>query len=165
MHYFTHAWINRLFFLLEFPHSEIPGSKLICSSPRLFATCYVLRRLLVPRHSPYALSSLTYNQFKIILRHYGYSFLALLYSFEYSSLPLLILIKLKFAFCKNILQLLYIFQCAILTLHLKVKLLNFELDSKFVVELRRVELLTSCLQGRRSSQLSYSPINHNVLLN
>ena len=27
-----------------------------------------------------------------------------------------------------------------------------------VVELRRVELLTSCLQGRRSSQLSYSPI-------
>ena len=28
-----------------------------------------------------------------------------------------------------------------------------------MVELRRVELLTSCLQGRRSSQLSYSPIN------
>ena len=27
-----------------------------------------------------------------------------------------------------------------------------------LVELRRVELLTSCLQGRRSSQLSYSPI-------
>ena len=26
-----------------------------------------------------------------------------------------------------------------------------------MVELRRVELLTSCLQGRRSSQLSYSP--------
>ena len=29
-----------------------------------------------------------------------------------------------------------------------------------MVELRRVELLTSCLQGRRSSQLSYSPINN-----
>ena len=27
-----------------------------------------------------------------------------------------------------------------------------------MVELRRVELLTSCLQGRRSSQLSYIPI-------
>ena len=26
-----------------------------------------------------------------------------------------------------------------------------------MVELRRVELLTSCLQGRRTSQLSYSP--------
>ena len=27
-----------------------------------------------------------------------------------------------------------------------------------MVEVRRVELLTSCLQGRRSSQLSYTPI-------
>ena len=27
-----------------------------------------------------------------------------------------------------------------------------------MVELRRVELLTSCLQGRRSSQLSYTPM-------
>ena len=29
-----------------------------------------------------------------------------------------------------------------------------------VVETKRVELLTSCLQGRRSSQLSYAPIQH-----
>jgi hypothetical protein len=42
-----------------FPHSEIPGSKLICSSPGLIAAYRVLRRLLVPRHSPYTLSSLT----------------------------------------------------------------------------------------------------------
>ena len=28
-----------------------------------------------------------------------------------------------------------------------------------MVEVRRVELLTSCLQGRRSSQLSYTPIS------
>src|SRR6185295_8151592 len=42
-----------------FPHSDIPGSKLICSSPRLFAAYRVLHRLLAPRHSPYALSSLT----------------------------------------------------------------------------------------------------------
>ena len=32
----------------------------MCSSPRLFAAYHVLHRLLVPRHSPYALSSLTY---------------------------------------------------------------------------------------------------------
>ena len=32
----------------------------ICSSPQLFAAYHVLRRLLVPRHSPYALSSLTF---------------------------------------------------------------------------------------------------------
>ena len=38
-----------------FPHSEIRGSKLICSSPRLIAACHVLRRLPMPRHSPYAL--------------------------------------------------------------------------------------------------------------
>ena len=42
-----------------FPHSEIPGSKPICGSPGLIAAYRVLRRLLVPRHSPYTLSSLT----------------------------------------------------------------------------------------------------------
>ena len=42
-----------------FPHSDIPGSKPACGSPGLIAACHVLHRLLVPRHSPYALSSLT----------------------------------------------------------------------------------------------------------
>ena len=41
------------------PHSEISGSTLICSSPKLFAACHVLHRLLMPRHSPCALYSLT----------------------------------------------------------------------------------------------------------
>ena len=41
-----------------FPHSDIRGSILICSSPRLFAAYRVLRRLMAPRHPPYALSSL-----------------------------------------------------------------------------------------------------------
>ncbi len=41
------------------PHSEISGSQDICSSPKLIAACHVLRRLLMPRHSPCALSSLT----------------------------------------------------------------------------------------------------------
>jgi hypothetical protein len=45
--------------LKGFPHSEIPGSKLVCSSPGLIAAYRVLHRLLAPRHSPYALSSLT----------------------------------------------------------------------------------------------------------
>ena len=43
-----------------FPHSEICGSKLICSSPQLIAACHVLRRLPMPRHSPYALYSLNF---------------------------------------------------------------------------------------------------------
>ena len=42
-----------------FPHSEIHGSMDICSSPWLIAACHVLRRLLMPRHSPCALYSLT----------------------------------------------------------------------------------------------------------
>src|SRR3954471_13938284 len=42
-----------------FPHSDIPGSKPICGSPGLIAAYRVLHRLLAPRHSPYALSSLT----------------------------------------------------------------------------------------------------------
>ena len=41
------------------PHSEIFGSKPVCGSPKLFAAYHVLHRLLAPRHSPYALSSLT----------------------------------------------------------------------------------------------------------
>ena len=41
------------------PHSEISGSKRVCRSPKLIAAYHVLHRLLMPRHSPCALSSLT----------------------------------------------------------------------------------------------------------
>ena len=37
------------------PHSDIRGSRDICSSPRLFAACRVLLRLREPRHPPCAL--------------------------------------------------------------------------------------------------------------
>lgn len=40
------------------PHSEIPGSKLIRSSPRLIAAYYVLHRLHAPRHPLDALKAL-----------------------------------------------------------------------------------------------------------
>ena len=43
-----------------FPHSDICGSTLICSSPQLFAACRVLLRLLMPRHSPCALFCLNF---------------------------------------------------------------------------------------------------------
>ena len=42
-----------------FPHSDISGSLDICSSPKLFAAYHVFHRLLVPRHPPCALSSIT----------------------------------------------------------------------------------------------------------
>ena len=42
-----------------FPHSEICGSSDICSFPQLIAAYHVFLRLLVPRHPPCALISLT----------------------------------------------------------------------------------------------------------
>jgi len=39
--------------------SDISGSKRVCRSPELIAACYVLHRLLMPRHPPCALLSLT----------------------------------------------------------------------------------------------------------
>jgi hypothetical protein len=58
----TRLWIQRAvsgFYPEGFPHSEIPGSKGVSPSPRLFAGNHVLLRRLAPRHPPYALSSLT----------------------------------------------------------------------------------------------------------
>ena len=42
-----------------FPHSDISGLLDICSYPKLFAAYHVFHRLLVPRHPPCALISLT----------------------------------------------------------------------------------------------------------
>ena len=58
----TRLWIQRAVVRFDrtgLPHSEIPGSKPACGSPRLIAACHVLLRLRLPRHPPCALSSLT----------------------------------------------------------------------------------------------------------
>jgi hypothetical protein len=52
-----------------FPHSDISGSSLADSSPKLFAVYRVLHRPLAPRHPPCALCSLI-----------AYAFLAKLFS-------------------------------------------------------------------------------------
>ena len=57
-----HLWIqyrSHEVFSCRFPHSDICGSMDICSSPQLFAAYHVFHRLLVPRHPPCALISLT----------------------------------------------------------------------------------------------------------
>jgi hypothetical protein len=41
------------------PHSRIPGLASVCDYPGLIAAYHALHRLLVPRHPPYTLSSLT----------------------------------------------------------------------------------------------------------
>ena len=58
----TRLWIHRAvhgFYPCGFPHSEISGSMPACGSPKLIAACHVFHRLLLPRHPPCALSSLT----------------------------------------------------------------------------------------------------------
>ena len=52
------------------PHSEIPGSKLAYSYPRLIAVRHVLLRHLVRRHPPYALCAFT----KLVYSHVLYSY-------------------------------------------------------------------------------------------
>ena len=64
VHRVPHAWLCIHHTLTEvfsagFPHSDISGSMDICSSPNLFAAYHVFHRLLVPRHPPYALISIT----------------------------------------------------------------------------------------------------------
>ena len=52
---------------IGFPHSDIPGSKPACGSPRLIAACHVLHRHLLPRHPPCALSSLTIKFTRLVI--------------------------------------------------------------------------------------------------
>ena len=59
--YFIHRMLTE-FYSARLPHSEIHGSMPAFGSPWLIVDRYVLRRLPVPRHSPCALSSLTYRR-------------------------------------------------------------------------------------------------------
>ena len=61
VHYLIHARLTE-YGSAGFPHSDISGSMLICSSPKLFAAYHVLHRLLMPRHSPCALLRLTASE-------------------------------------------------------------------------------------------------------
>ena len=117
-------------------HSEISGSMVICTSPKLIAAYHVLHRLQEPRHPPYALSylltvpvmlravsakSCTFGKFTFIARS---SFLSL-------------------EITKNLLFVQY------------VKDLFCSCLAAFAfVENNGFEPLTPCLQSRCSSQLS-----------
>ena len=118
------------------PHSEILGSTLLCSSPKLIAALHVLRRLLMPRHPPCALSIFLLRV--STTRPSAYN-AALQASTFFSTTE----ISLRQRTSGN---------------HPKGTV-TFINKSLFQVELDGVEPTTSCLQGRRSSQLSYSPGN------
>ena len=76
-----------------FPHSEICGSRLICSSPQLIAACHVFLRLLMPRHSPYALVCL--NSFWCITVSHNTVFTRSLYQELLSYLKTVIVFRLS----------------------------------------------------------------------
>ena len=70
-----------------FPHSEISGSLAMCAYPKLIAAYHVLHRLLMPRHSPCALCSLTSIPFVInfaLLRRLPHSDTHVLDTFRFS---------------------------------------------------------------------------------
>ena len=63
-----HLWIQCMMTEVcsaGFPHSEIAGSKDICSSPTLIAAYHVFHRLSVPRHPPCALCSMTTSLYSV----------------------------------------------------------------------------------------------------
>jgi hypothetical protein len=49
-----------------FPIRKSPGQSLFSGSPKLIAAYHVLHRLSLPRHPPYALSSLTIKKLNLI---------------------------------------------------------------------------------------------------
>ena len=79
-----------------FPHSEICGSKLICSSPQLIAACHVLRRLLMPRHSPYALVRLNFLYIVPIL-WFSLNCLSFFEHFSFRIILTLVAVKRRFS--------------------------------------------------------------------
>ena len=120
-------------------HSDIPGSKLDCSSPRLFAAYHVLHRLSMPRHPSCALSSLTTRKIKISLCS-----------------------QLSFFFCGNFFKTLLFFDCqSTPRIHRGSMKTSLEVSStscRFeLVGVLGFEPRTSSLSGTRSNQLSYTP--------
>ena len=69
-------------FPCKFPHSEISGSLAMCAYPKLIAAYHVLHRLLMPRHSPCALCSLTYAFYINKTKYLQRIFLGLLYLYK-----------------------------------------------------------------------------------
>jgi hypothetical protein len=104
------------------PHSGILGSLPASGFPRLIAAGHALHRLLMPRHPPYALCSLTTVLLLVI----------------HASLGLLLL------------ALLHLFNCQRTQHPRQCVLPNRDSPTDMTVELTRIERATSCLQSRRS---------------
>ena len=58
---------NDTVYRYQVTHSEISGSKVVCTLPKLIAAYHVFHRLLAPRHPLYALNNLIPHSLKMIL--------------------------------------------------------------------------------------------------
>ena len=151
-----------------FPHSEICGSMLMCSSPQLIAACHVLLRLLMPRHSPCALSSLTYRRFHSDLSENSWFSLRIMQAYKDRNCmsPCILSNAVPQSICFVMLlhdaSLLPYLLCHIVQFSRCRTPASLEARSKHssslkcfdpvstLVEISGFEPLTSCLQGRRS---------------
>ena len=158
-----------------FPHSEISGSMLICSSPKLIAAYHVLHRLLMPRHSPCALISLTIESFdsqstitlEKSLSVLYYSWIMQAHMFEVYIAKIVFLpnfLNNKFPFMlpshNCIIITMFSFQGASLNLFdkkLNEASISWCFSQSLVVESTGIEPVTSCLQGRRSPSWANPP--------
>ena len=85
-----------------FPHSDISGSTVICTSPKLIAACHVLHRLLMPRHSPCALLRLTFlsccqEGLALVLKRLNYAgseFFEIVLCYPFRKVPQIIFVSL-----------------------------------------------------------------------
>ena len=135
------------------PHSEICGSNCMCQSPQLIAAYHVLHRLSKPRHPPYALS----NFFLTAALVFGYCFCFILYF-------IMLIIMYLYIINEIVYFSLFLPVCQWTLLQFEnLKICKFENEFQIIyiikltnclVENIGVEPMTSCVQGRRSSQLS-----------
>ena len=136
-------------------HSDICGSKRTYRSPQLIAVNHVLLRLPMPRHSPCALCCFTICfMFLSSLRNDCFLILVVFYPIKFLSLIVFtrsILICITFA--------LFTFQASLLFLRtdLSNKFLCYS-NQFLVVGTNGLEPSTSRLSGVRSNHLSYAPI-------
>ena len=156
---------NQAFTLIGFPHSDICGSSDICSLPQLIAAYRVLRRLSVPRHSPCALSNLTFFWFSFfvdnpdtLMKFLSKDLLPLAYPlctliFARPSLNFLLLFV--FSIFGLFLLSLCSFQGALCPLMSTCRLTSYKVS---VVGSRGLEPPTLRLSGVRSNHLSYEPV-------
>ena len=133
-----------------FPHSDICGSILICSSPQLFAACRVFLRLPVPRHSPCALFCLT--SLGSLKNYCGnlLGFVVFLLPFAKTEKPLNCPFKCLLYRCLFF-SFVQFSMCSFLRVGLRPPRLSPRRTFSFpLVETNRIELSTPCLQGRCS---------------